>query len=96
MGSSFQPLIKGEQKWSLQEKLDAQKQKLVSAAPKEAIAVMQRATQALEESGIVQKAKTKGDLAPDFTLHNYQGESITLSQKLSNGPVVLGFYRGGW
>jgi len=81
---------------SLQEKLDAQKQKLGSAASKEALEVMHRATEDLENSGIADKAKAKGDLAPDFTLDNFQGQPVTLSQKLAEGPVVLGFYRGGW
>jgi hypothetical protein len=80
----------------LQEKLDAQKEKLGSAAPKEALEVMHRATEDLENSGIADKAKAKGDVAPDFTLNNYQGQPVTLSQKLAQGPVVLGFYRGGW
>ena len=80
----------------LQEKLDAQKKEMVSTAPKEAIEVMQRATEELLQSGIAEKAKGKGDAAPDFTLANYQGQPVSLSQKLSEGPVVLGFYRGGW
>ncbi len=42
---------------SLQEKLDAQKQKLGSAASKEALEVMHRATEDLENSRIADKAK---------------------------------------
>ncbi len=37
-----------------------------------------------------------GDKAPDFTLSNALGESVTLSKLLANGPVVLTFYRGEW
>lgn len=81
---------------SLQEKLDAQKKQLVSMAPKEAIEVMQRATEDLLKSGIMDKAKTTGDKVPDFTLNNFKGEAVTLSLKASKGPVILGFYRGGW
>lgn len=33
-----------------------------------------------------------GDNAPDFTLWEAPGKSITLSQELNNGPVVLVFY----
>ncbi|HEY7931518.1 MAG TPA: peroxiredoxin [Acidimicrobiales bacterium] len=33
-----------------------------------------------------------GDLAPDFTLDNQDGETVTLSQLLEAGPVVLFFY----
>ena len=34
----------------------------------------------------------KGDLAPDFTLKDQQGNERTLSTMLLNGPVVLFFY----
>jgi len=33
-----------------------------------------------------------GDLIEDFTALNEQGESVTLSSLLENGPVVLFFY----
>ena len=81
---------------SLQEKLDAQKKQLVAMAPKEAIEVMQRATEDLLKSGIMDKVKTTGEKSPDFTLNNFNGEPVTLSLKASEGPVIMGFYRGGW
>jgi peroxiredoxin len=37
-----------------------------------------------------------GEHAPDFTLLDALGESVTLSELLANGPVVLTFYRGEW
>ena len=37
-----------------------------------------------------------GERAPGFTLPNAQGETVTLSQLLRHGPVVLTFYRGAW
>jgi peroxiredoxin len=37
-----------------------------------------------------------GDLAPDFTLLDALGKPVTLSELLTNGPVVLTFYRGEW
>ena len=33
-----------------------------------------------------------GDLAPDFTLRDHEGRSVTLSVELERGPVVLFFY----
>lgn len=80
----------------LQEKLDAQVRELQSAAPKEALDVMHQATVDLQQSGIMDHVTSVGDAAPDFSLKNYQGKTIALSDKLSEGPVVLGFYRGGW
>ena len=81
---------------SLQEKLDAQNREIESAASKEAVAVMHNAIEDLKRSGIANQAKTEGDTAPDFSLNNYQGQTVSLSEKLKQGPVVLGFYRGGW
>lgn len=33
-----------------------------------------------------------GDKAPDFTLNNADGEQVSLSDLLSNGPLILYFY----
>lgn len=37
-----------------------------------------------------------GEKAPDFTLANAFGKTITLNDELKKGPVVLVFYRGAW
>ncbi len=33
-----------------------------------------------------------GDKAPDFTLPDTDGQSVTLSKLLERGPVILAFY----
>ncbi len=37
-----------------------------------------------------------GDKAPDFTLPDATGKSVSLYEALKKGPVVLVFYRGEW
>jgi peroxiredoxin len=37
-----------------------------------------------------------GDTAPDFTLPDALGRTVTLSDLLAQGPTVLTFYRGEW
>lgn len=37
-----------------------------------------------------------GAKAPDFTLPNVLGSTVTLSDELKTGPVILMFYRGSW
>lgn len=37
-----------------------------------------------------------GTKAPDFSLPNADGEQKKLSDFLTEGPVILSFYRGGW
>ena len=36
-----------------------------------------------------------GELAPDFTLEDQNGQKVKLSD-LRNAPTVLAFYRGNW
>ena len=37
-----------------------------------------------------------GEVAPDFTLPDHNGQKITLSDARDKSPVVLVFYRGYW
>jgi len=64
--------------------------------PEEKRDVMQDATERLRQSGLVERAVGAGDTAPDFTLPDADGNDVTLSERLKDGPVVLSFYRGGW
>ena len=80
----------------LQEKLDRQKKNFVKSAPAEALAVMQQALENLKNSGILERTVKVGDTAPEFTLKNYDGQTVGLQDLLQEGPVVLGFYRGRW
>ena len=81
---------------TLQEKLNAMKAKYESITPAEKRAVMHRATEALEKSGLVDKVLKAGDRAPDFSLVDSEGSLVSLGSLLDRGPVVLSFFRGGW
>lgn len=37
-----------------------------------------------------------GEVAPDFTLADENGNKVTLSESRGKSPVVLVFYRGYW
>lgn len=50
----------------------------------------------VKQSGILKKAINKGDIAPNFTLPDQNGNSVELYSLLENGPVVLMWYRGVW
>ncbi|MBB5352187.1 peroxiredoxin [Haloferula luteola] len=52
--------------------------------------------EAVAASGILDRALQVGDTAPDFTLKNALGQEVQLSKELTQGPVVLTWYRGGW
>jgi peroxiredoxin len=50
----------------------------------------------LVESRVADFALKENEQAPDFTLPDALGQSVTLSQLLTQGPVVIIFYRGEW
>lgn len=80
----------------LQARLDKHREAFEKKAPPEALAVMHRATEDLQASGIVAKALKVGDQAPPFTLFNQHEETVSHDGILSKGTLVLGFYRGRW
>ncbi len=59
-------------------------------------AVIRRAEQDLEQSGIAGHALKVGDRAPAFVLPDQTGKPVSLDAALAKGPVVLTFFRGGW
>lgn len=67
-----------------------------SRIPEEIRASMLAANQQIIETGIEKTALKTGDIAPDFKLKNAAGDTVSLAERLSEGPVVLLFYRGGW
>ncbi len=81
---------------SLTAKLEAQKAGFLEQAPGEVVAVMEKTAEELEQSRLADGSLKVGDRAPDFELPNAKGGSVSLSEKLKDGPVVLNFYRGDW
>ncbi len=80
----------------LQDKLDEYKKSFLEKAPSEAVAVMQKATEDLKNSGILDKVLKTGESAPDFSLPDENGNLVALKSLLAKGPVVISFYRGQW
>ncbi|WP_030935791.1 peroxiredoxin-like family protein [Streptomyces sp. NRRL S-646] len=64
--------------------------------PAEIRTVMQRAGQELADSGQADRALTVGAQAPRFNLPTATGHTLALDDLLTDGPVVLTFYRGAW
>lgn len=81
---------------SLKSELDATRNAFMSKVPREIRDAMVRADLALAGSGLAARALKAGDRVADFTLPGADGRSVTLSQLLARGPVVVSFYRGGW
>lgn len=51
---------------------------------------------AVRNDKVMQTALKPMRPAPDFTLMDFRGTQVTLSDLYDDGPVVLIFYRGGW
>ena len=81
---------------TLKDELDQQLAKFKQRASPELVATLQAGVDTLAASGIVERAIKRGDIAPEFALPNANGKMVALSTMLSEGPVVLTFYRGGW
>ena len=80
----------------LQDKLDEYKKSFLAKAPSEAVAVMQKATEDLKNSGILGRVLKAGESAPEFSLPDENGNLVELKGLLAQGPVVISFYRGQW
>jgi peroxiredoxin len=50
----------------------------------------------VQASGITDAALKVGQPAPNFTLPDTFGNSVSFSALLAHGPVVISFYRGEW
>ena len=81
---------------SLRIKLDEIKANSAAKFPAEIRAVMSGATEDLRRSGVAERALKSGDTAPNFTLHNVEGVAVSSAMLLTQGPLVVSFYRGVW
>jgi peroxiredoxin len=86
---------------SLQEKLDAFRANFESGgapyhAPAHIHEIMHRATDELIASRAADSALKVGATAPDFSLKNAEGQTITSAELLRSGPLIITFYRGVW
>jgi peroxiredoxin len=57
---------------------------------------MRRATQSLIDSWQTDRALEAGDTAPEFTLRDAEGATVSSRELLARGPLIATFYRGVW
>jgi peroxiredoxin len=81
----------------LQGKLDALKFEFdTNLAPPAAVEALHRSVNELIASGAQDRALKVGDLAPEFTLPDVDGNPASSKALLGKGPLVVTFYRGVW
>ena len=69
---------------------------LTQGLPADALATFDADAAQLQQTHTDILKLKKGDKAPDFTLPDANGKSVSLSSLLRDGRVVLTFYRGAW
>ena len=81
----------------LQGKLDAFKTEFdTRLAPPAAVKALHRSVDELIASGAQDRALKAGDVAPEFTLPDPDGNPVSSTALLAKGPLVVTFYRGAW
>lgn len=81
---------------SLQEKMNALKEKLLLDIPEEVVAIIHRSTEELKNSGVLDAVLRPGDKAPEFSLKNAEGNIVSSKSLLEKGKLIINFYRGKW
>jgi hypothetical protein len=81
---------------SLEEKLAASRAAAAQRIPPDRAAIMERATEDLRKSGILDRVLPVGARMPVFELANHDGRRVSSQDLLGSGPLVLSFFRGSW
>lgn len=71
-------------------------QEFLDKAPKDIIDLFKCEADRLVKQGIDESALKYGDYIPEFQLKNALGEVISSKELLTQGPLVISFYRGAW
>jgi peroxiredoxin len=81
---------------SLSQQLDLFLSGVLSRTDARTAEALSRLQSEMATSELLEDALKVGSNAPDFTLPSQGGHSVSLSERLSSGAVVLTFFRGGW
>src|SRR5436190_13007268 len=80
----------------LQQQIDEFIAEGASWLPSDLLRDLLRPIRQLVTSGAAENALKEGVQAPDFTLPDARGNAVSLSHLLSQGLVVVTFFRGQW
>ena len=80
----------------LEQQLTAFKAEFARTAPVGRPALYEAKIEELPARFVFETAVGAGDQAPDFTLPEARGKSVSLRDLLQHGPAAVTFYRGGW
>lgn len=81
---------------TLKEKLDDHKKHFLAKVTDEIVSVVKAAGGELAATVPTRKTPKVGDTLPSFSLVGSDGSNVTSESLLSNGPLVVTFFRGMW
>jgi hypothetical protein len=81
---------------SLEERLASIREGATRRIPPDQATIMERATEDLRRSGILERVTKIGDRLPEFALKNAFGEEVRSADLLNRWPLVLTVFRGSW
>ena len=81
---------------TLREHLERLKEASKTRIPPDARSVIERARDELKLSGIAERTLRVGQRAPEFSLSDANGSTVSSAELLKHGPLVVSFYRGKW
>src|SRR2546422_535043 len=86
----------GAEARSLREIYVERKELIAKYVPAEIQAIHARAVAEISQSGITHRVLQPGSKAPSFELSSHNGKTVPSSDLLTNGPLVICFFRGRW
>lgn len=81
---------------NLQHGLKGIKEQVLQQMPREAVDTIMQDLEEQITNGIEETALKVGDKMPEFELKNHLGNSVKSSELLSDGPLIIDFFRGDW
>ncbi len=81
---------------SLAQNIQAFQDEFIPGIPANTLETLMAELQVLIDAGIAEKAVQQGHNFPAFALTNANNETRSLKNFLSQGPLVISFYRGAW
>jgi 2-polyprenyl-6-methoxyphenol hydroxylase-like FAD-dependent oxidoreductase len=81
---------------SLTDKLSALRTASAARLPADKQAIMERATEDLRRTGILDRIVPVGSRMPAFALSDHDGRRVDSDDLLAGGLLVLSFFRGSW
>ena len=81
---------------SLAQKIQSFQDELIPTIPEDTLNQLMSELQVLIDTGIAEQAINQNDSFPGFVLPDSNNEQRSLRDYLTDGPLVISFYRGAW